>query len=217
MKIDIITLFPDMLAGPFADSMLKRAQDKRIVKINIHNLRDWATDKHKTVDDRPYGGGKGMVLKIDVIDKALLDLKKKNSKIILLSPQGKKYKQSLAQKFSTLNHLILLCGHYEGFDERVKQLIDFEISIGNYVLTGGEIPAMVLVDSIVRLLPGVLAPEASSKESFSDGKNLDFPQYTRPEKYKNMKVPTVLLSGNHKKIDEWRKKKSLEKTKKLKG
>lgn len=216
MKIDIITIFPDMFSGPFTDSMLKRAQDKKIVDIKIHNLRNWATDKHKTVDDRPYGGGKGMVLKIDVIDKALSSLKKKNSKVILLSPQGEKYKQSLVQKFSKFDHLILLCGHYEGFDERVRQLIDFEISIGDYVLTGGEIPAMVLVDSIIRLLPGVLDPEASSKESFSDGKSLDFPQYTRPEKYKNMKVSEILLSGNHKKIDEWRKKKSLEKTKKLK-
>jgi tRNA (guanine37-N1)-methyltransferase len=226
MKIDILTLFPNMFVGPFTESMVKRAVNKKIVKIKIHNLRDWATDKHKIVDDRPYGGGKGMIMKVDVIGKAINQLKSeflnsksktnqkskiKNSKLhtktILLSPQGKVFSQQTAQKLSRSKHLILICGHYEGFDERVRKLINMEISIGNYVLTGGELPAMIVTDTIVRLLPGVLDPEATNKESFSDGKTLDFPQYTRPENYQGMKVPKILLSGNHKKIDEWRKKK----------
>lgn len=227
IQIDILTLFPNMFTGPFAESIVKRAIDKNAVKINIHNLRDWATDKHKTVDDRPYGGGKGMILKVEVIDRALQDLKKRaktlklssskggfntgstmltTSKTILLSPQGNTFNQAMAGKLAKLDHLILVCGHYEGFDERVRQLVDLEISIGGYILTGGELPAMVITDTIVRLLPGVLSPEAVQNESFSDEKTLDFPQYTRPETYKGMKVPKILLSGNHKKIDQWRKK-----------
>ena len=237
MKIDILTLFPEMFKGPFDTSMLKKAQDNGLVEINIHNLRKWAKDKHKTVDDRPYGGGKGMVLMIEPIDKALKELKSKiqmtksksksnvksqMSKVILLTPQGKVFNQQNSKRLSKLNHLILIAGHYEGFDERIREhLVDEEISIGDYVLTGGEIPAMVIVDSIVRLLPGVLEPEATAHESFSLSTEhhppntlLDFPQYTRPEAFRGWKVPKVLLSGNHAEIDKWRNKKSLEATNK---
>jgi tRNA (guanine37-N1)-methyltransferase len=224
MKIDLLTLFPSMFTGPFATSMLKRASDKGLVEINIHNLRDWATDKHKTVDDRPFGGGPGMVIRVDIVYRALQELKKKtNPRVILLSPQGKVFTQEKARKLAKLKHLVLIAGHYEGFDERIREhLVDEEISIGDYVLTGGEIPAMVIVDSVVRLLPGVLAKEATEHESFSLATNyklptpiLDFPQYTKPVNYKGWKVPNLLLSGNHKKIEIWRHKKSQEKTEKL--
>lgn len=217
MKIDILTLFPDMFKGPLNESIVKRAQDKKLVKIKIHNLRKWTKDKHKTVDDRPYGGGAGMVLMIEPVFKAIAELKTKQSKVILLTPQGKVFRQKLALKFSKLEHLILICGHYEGFDERIRKLADKEISIGDYILTGGEIPAMVITDSIARLIPGVLKKkEAIKNESFSplNSKLLEYPQYTRPEKFKNWQVPKILLSGNHKKIDEWRRKKALIKTKK---
>ena len=212
-----------MFKGPFDESIVKRAVDKKLVTINIHNLRKWTKDKHKTVDDRPYGGGIGMILMVEPIYKAIKDLKTKKTKIILLTPQGKVFNQNKAQKLSKLDHLIFICGHYEGFDERIrKHLVDEEISIGDYVLTGGEIPAMVIVDSITRLIPGVLEkPEAIQNESFTrytlDARRyllLEYPQYTRPEKYKNWKVPEILLSGNHKKIEEWRGKKAIEKTKK---
>lgn len=222
MKIDILTLFPEMFKGPFEESIIKRAQEKGLVEIKIHNLRDWAKDRRGTVDDKPYGGGVGMVLRVEPIDRALEEIKKlrneeiKGRKIVLLSPQGKVFNQKMAQKLSKLDCLILLCGHYEGVDQRVSDyLVDEEISIGDYVLTGGELPAMVLVDSVIRLVPGVLEkPEAVKSESFSQGL-LEYPQYTRPENFKGWKVPEVLLSGDHQKIAEWRKKKSLEKTKKL--
>ena len=225
MKIDILTLFPDMFAGPFDTSMLKKAKDKGLTEINIHNLRNWSKDKHKTVDDRPFGGGKGMVIRVDVVNDALYDLKgkkqKKGLRTILLSPQGKTFNQKKALELSKLDNLILIAGHYEGFDERIKDhLVDEEISIGDYVLTGGEIPAMVIVDSVVRLLPGVLDSEATENESFSQPKGdksssplLDYPQYTRPENFKGWKVPEVLLSGNHKEIEKFRRDKALEKTK----
>ena len=232
MKIDILTLFPSMFTGPFDTSMLKKAKDAGLVEINVHDLRDWATDKHKTVDDRPFGGGKGMVLRVDVVYRALQELKNKEQKkgrnkeakirSLILSPQGKVFDQAKARELSKLQHIILIAGHYEGFDERIAEnLVDEEISIGDYILTGGEIPVMVLVDSIVRLIPGVLEPEASSNESFSlsneitNQQILDFPSYTRPEKYLEWKVPKVLLSGNHKEIDVWRKNAALEKTKKV--
>ena len=228
MKIDILTLFPEMFKGPFEESIIKRAQEKGLVEIKIHNLRDWAEDKRGTVDDRPYGGGVGMVMRVDIIDRAISAISNQQSaiskkKTILLTPQGKVFKQERAKKLAKEKHLILICGHYEGIDQRVSDhLVDEEISIGDYVLTGGEIPAMVVVDAIVRLIPGVLEkPEATKNESFSNSKLLipnsqllEFPQYTRPEKYKSWKVPEVLLSGDHKKIEEWRKKKSLERTKK---
>lgn len=221
MIIDILTLFPRMFDGPFSQSMLKKAKDIKAVKINIHNIRDWATDKHKTTDDRPFGGGPGMILKVEPIDKALEEIKNKTKakkrKIILLSPQGKVFDQKMAKSLSKIDHLILIAGHYEGVDQRIiDHLIDEEVSIGKYILTGGEIPAMVLVDSIVRLLPGVLEKEVVENESFSKGDQLDYPQYTQPRDYKGWKVPEILLSGNHKEIEKWRKEKALEKSRKLK-
>jgi len=215
MKIDILTLFPKMFKGPFDESIVKRAQEKKLVEVKIHNLRKWAKDKHKTVDDRPFGGGVGMVLMIEPIYKALKELRQKDSKVILLTPQGKVFNQKLAKKLSKEKHMIFICGHYEGVDERIREhLIDEEISIGDYVLTGGELPAMVVIDTLVRLIPGVLEkPEAIKNESFST-KTLEHPQYTRPANFKGWQVPEILLSGNHKKIAAWRKKKSLERTKK---
>lgn len=217
MKINIITLFPAMFESVFAESILKRAQQSSAVDIKVHNLRDWALDKHKMVDDRPFGGGPGMVLKVDVLHRAIQDLKKKNleSTVILLSPQGEKYSQAKAEQFSEEKNLILIAGHYEGFDERIRKYVDQEISIGDYVLTGGEIPAMVIVDSVVRLLPGVLGDENSAPtDSFSAGSDLlGHPQYTRPEEFNGEKVPAVLLSGDHGKIKEWRQQQAEEKTK----
>lgn len=219
MKIDIITLFPEMFGGPLGTSMVKKAKDGGLVKIKIHNLRKWTKDKHKTVDDRPFGGGKGMILMIEPVFEALKEISQKGksqkSKIILLSPQGKPFAQKKAESLVKLDHLVLIAGHYEGFDERIREhLIDEEISIGDYVLTGGEIPAMVIVDSIVRLIPGVLEKQAKENESFSKKGLLDYPQYTRPADYKGWLVPEVLLSGNHKDIEKWRKEKSEENTKK---
>ena len=214
MKIDILTLFPKMFHGPFDESIIKRAMERKLVEINIHNLRDWTEDRHRTVDDRPFGGGKGMVIKVDIIDRALQELKQKNTKVILLSPQGKTFTQKKAEELSKLKHLILISGHYEGFDERIREhLIDDEISIGEYVLTGGELPAMVITDTIVRLIPKVLDEEAITKESFSEKGVLDFPQYTKPQEYKGWKVPNVLLSGDHAEIEKWRKKKAIGKSK----
>jgi tRNA (guanine37-N1)-methyltransferase len=222
MKIDILTLFPEMFQGPFAESIVKRAQEKGLVKIKIHDLRKWTQDKHRTVDDRPFGGGTGMILMVEPVDRALKDLRKKNTKVVLLTPQGKVFHQKMAQKLARAEHLIFLCGHYEGIDERIREhLVDEEISIGDYVLTGGELPAMVVIDSLVRLIPGVLEKaEATKTESFSlndlnhfNKKSLlEYPQYTRPEKYKSWKVPVVLLSGNHQKIKDWREKKAQERT-----
>lgn len=210
MKIDIITLFPDMFTGPFGESIVKRAQERGLVEINIHNLRKWAKDTRGTVDGRPYGGGVGMLLKVDVVDAALSELKKPNSKVFLLDARGKTYDQKMAKKFSKLDHIILIAGHYEGIDYRVqKYLVDETISIGNYVVTGGEIPAMAIVDSVVRLIPGVLTKEEATEiESFSEPGKVEFPQYTRPEDFRGWKVPKVLLSGNHKEILTWRQKNS---------
>jgi tRNA (guanine37-N1)-methyltransferase len=221
MKIGILTLFPKMFEGVFSESIIKRAQTKDLVKIEVHNLRDWAEEKRGTVDDKPYGGGVGMVMMVEPIDKALKELPK--GKVILLTPQGKVFSQKKAQELAKEEHLIFICGHYEGIDERVREhLVDEEVSIGDYVLTGGEIPTMVVIDSLIRLIPGVLEKEeAIRSESFQSSANdpqstalLEFPQYTRPESYKNWKVPEVLLSGDHQKINEWRKNKSLERTKK---
>jgi len=236
MKIDILTLFPEMFKGPFEESIVKRAQEKGLVKIKIHNLRNWAIDKRGSVDDKPYGGGVGMALRVEPIHEALQSLKSKvknlKSKVILLDPAGKPFNQKKALELSKLNRLILICGHYEGVDERVREyLVDEEISIGDYILTGGELPAMVVIDTIVRLIPGVLKkPDAIKSESFSKLEignkqslllrnwkletSLEYPQYTRPENFRGWKVPGVLLSGNHKKIEEWREKKALERTKK---
>ena len=214
MILDILTLFPEMFKPVFSESILKRAQEKNIVRINLHYLRKWTQDKRGTVDDKPFGGGPGMVLKPEPIFKALEELRQRDSFVILLSPQGKKLDQQLALELSRKQHIILISGHYEGVDERVREhLIDLEVSIGDYILTCGELPAMVLVDSVLRLLPGVLGNEdANRQESFKDYL-LEYPQYTRPAVFKGWKVPQVLLSGNHKDIEKWRLEKSLEKTK----
>lgn len=208
MKIDILTLFPNMFKGPFDESIIKRGQEKGIIEINIHNLRQWGLTERKTVDGRPYSGGPGMVLRVDVVDSALKKLKKKGSKVVVLDATGETFTQKVAQNLSKEKHLILISGHYEGIDHRVhEKLADKVISIGNYVLTGGEIPAMVVTDSIVRLIPGVVGKEESIKdESHSKKDYLEYPQYTRPENYKGWKVPKVLLSGNHAEVKKWRNK-----------
>jgi len=214
MKIDILTIFPEMFEGPFRESMIKRAENKKLVKIKIHDLRVWAEDKHKTVDDKPFGGGPGMVMKVEVIDKALKALKTDKTRVVLLTPQGKTFKQKIAKKLSELKHIILICGHYEGFDERIREhFVDEEISIGDYVLTGGEIPAMVVVDAMVRLIPGVVGKKESLKEESFSQDLLEYPQYTRPADYKGWKVPEVLLSGDHEKIKKWRKEQAEKRTK----
>jgi len=222
MIIHILTLFPEVFEPVFNSSILKRAQEKGLVQIKLRQLRDWAIDKHGTVDDRPYGGGAGMILKVEPIYQAVKDIKNeaqnKRLKTFLLSPRGKTFNQTLAQKLSGLEEILLICGHYEGFDERIRQFVDGEISIGDYVLTGGEIAAMAITDAIIRLIPGVLKkPEATQKESFSkvDKKAfLEYPQYTRPENFQNLSVPRILLSGNHKKITLWQKYQAQKITKK---
>lgn len=205
MQIDVLTLFPPMFTGPFDWSIVKRARDKKILDLKILDLRDWATNKYKSVDDKPYGGGAGMIMRVDIIDKALSSIKDPRSKIILLDAGGTKFNQNKAVELSKEQHLIILCGHYEGVDHRVHEhLVDEVISIGDYVLSGGEIPAIILVDTITRLLPGVLGnPESLTEESHNTAE-LEYPQYTRPEVYNNWKVPEILLSGNHKKIKVWR-------------
>lgn len=203
-----------MFSGPFASSILKKAQQRDILSIEYINIRDFATDNYKSVDDHPYGGGVGMVLRVDVIDRAIQKskIKSQKSKVILLDPQGTPYTQKKARALSKLDHLILVCGHYEGVDERIRGLVDEEISIGDYVLTGGEIPAMAVVDSVVRLIPDVLREDATLHESF-ERPVLEYPQYTRPETYKGKRVPGILLSGNHKTIATWRREQSLKRTK----
>jgi len=214
-QFDLITIFPESLKAYIDTSILKRAQEKKLVEINIHNLRDWSRNKHKTVDDTPYGGGPGMLFMIEPIFNALKELKKENTKVFLTSPKGKKLKQSALDEFSkdTNAHYIVLCGHYEGFDQRIHDyLVDYEISIGDYVLSGGELPALVLVDGITRLIPGVLGNEDSlENESFTNDV-LDFPQYTKPSEFNNWKVPEILLSGNHKQIQKWREENALIET-----
>lgn len=207
MQIDILTLFPDMYRGPFDESIVARARQTGKVHINIHNLRDYTADKHRIVDDRPYGGGPGMILKVDVIDRALTDLKQSNSKVVLLSAKGKLFTQQVAQKLAQDPHLIFISGHYEGVDQRVSDhLVDLEIRIGDYVLTGGELPSMVVIDSLVRILPGVLGNQDSPKEeSHSRPGFMEYPQYTRPESYRGWSVPEVLLSGHHQQISNWQK------------
>ena len=210
MKIDILTLFPDMFTGPFDASIIKRAESRDLIKIEVHDLRKWGEGTRRNVDDRPYSGGPGMLLRVDIIDAALKDLRTKKSKVILLDATGEKFTEQKAQELSKIDHLILIAGHYEGVDHRVHEhLVDEVISIGDYVLTGGEIPAMVLVDSVIRLIPGVLGKDESSvDESHKVPGYLEYPQYTRPEDYKGWGVPKVLLSGNHKEIENWRKEKS---------
>jgi len=217
LQIDILTIFPKMFESPFQESILKKAQEKGLLKINLIDIRSFSRDKHKKVDDYPFGGGVGMVMKPEPIFEAWEFACALNpdlpAKTILLTPQGYTFNQAKAQELSKLNRLILICGHYEGIDERVReQLVDEEISIGDYVLTGGELPAMVLVDAVARLLPGVLGSEESAyKDSFSDGL-LEYPQYTRPRVYRGLEVPEVLLSGDHEKIRLWRRRQSLLRT-----
>lgn len=209
MKIDILTIFPEMFSKVFGTSIIGRATGTGIVDIKVHNLRDWSDDNYKSVDDKPFGGGAGMVMKIDVVDRALADLKKPESKVILLDTKGKMYDQKTAETLKNETHLILIAPHFEGIDQRVHDYLADEVySIGPYVLSGGELPVMVVVDSIVRLLPGALGnPESLSEESYSESFETEYPQYTRPADYKGWKVPEVLLSGDHKKIAEWRKEK----------
>lgn len=214
MKIDILTLFPEMFEGILNTSIWKKALEKEAVEINRINFRDYSTNKHKTVDDYPYGGGNGMVLKPEPIFSAVEAIPNyQNARIIMLTPQGKPYNQKIAEELKQEQHLILLCGHYEGFDERIREhLVTDEISIGDFVLTGGEIASMVIVDSVVRLLPGVLGNDESAEtDSFSNGL-LEYPQYTRPPEFRGWKVPEVLLSGHHQKIEEWRKNEALKRT-----
>lgn len=217
MKISILTLFPTMIEGFFKESIVKRAIEKKLVEIEIVNIRDFATDSYGSVDDRPYGGGAGMIMRVDVLYRALQKIKSPKAKIVLTSPKGKLFKQAKAQEYSKLKNLIIIAGHYEGVDERVRDYVDEEISLGDFILTGGEIASSAIVDSVVRLIPGVLKKkEATSFESFSGReKILEYPQYTRPEVFQGKKVPTVLLSGDHKEIENWRKKKAIEVTKKI--
>jgi len=217
MKIDILTLFPEMFKGVFSESMIKIARKKGLADIEIHDLRKWTFDNHRTADDKPFGGGPGMVMKVEPVDLALGQIRgkagDKKTRVILLTPQGRKFDQSAARDLSALEHMILICGHYEGVDERVRELVDMELSIGDYILTCGEIPAMVLCDAVIRLIPGVLGDEESLlDESFENG-ILEYPQYTRPAVYKQMKVPEILLSGDHDKIEAWRKEEALKRTK----
>ena len=213
MKFDVLTLFPEMFEI-LNQSIIGKAIEKDIIDINLINIRDFSKDKHKKVDDTPYGGGAGMVMKPDVVYDAYQSVTDKDAKVIYMSPQGKPLNQKKVEELSKENHLIILCGHYEGIDQRVlDKIVDEEISIGDYVLTGGEIPAMVLIDSVSRYVEGVLKEDSIKEESFSNGL-LEYPQYTRPEVFEGMKVPEVLLSGHHENIEKWRKEKSLEITKK---
>lgn len=212
MKIDILTLFPKMFDGFLSESIIKRALDKKLVEINIIDFREFSNLNNKQVDDTPYGGGGGMVLRCEPLFAAVDALKTDKSKVILLTPDGEVYKQSKALEFKKYEHLILICGHYEGFDERIRSIVDFEISIGDYILTGGEIAAMVISDSIIRLIDGVITDTSLESESFNNNL-LDYPVYTKPQVFRGMAVPDVLISGNHAKIKEWRWEKQLERTK----
>lgn len=215
MKIDILTLFPNMFEGVFSSSIIKRAIENKLVDIKLHNFRDYTDDPHNKVDDTPYGGGAGMVLMAQPIYDCVESLKDDDSFVILLTPSGVPYKQKIAYDLSKKKHLIIICGHYEGFDERIRALADLEISIGDYVLTGGEIPAMVLTDSITRLIPGVINEQSHIEDSFNENYLLDYPTYTKPRNFRGMEVPEVLISGDHKKIDEYRHQESIKRTKEL--
>ena len=218
MKISVITLFPDMISSFIKESIIKRAVNKGLVEIELINLRDFAKDKYKSVDDKPYGGGAGMILRVDILKDAITFVtknKKDKTRIILTSAKGKTYSQKKANDYSKLDHLVIIAGHYEGTDERILNYVDEEISIGDFILTGGEVVSAAIIDSIVRLIPEVLKKEdATKEESFSNEYPLEYPQYTKPAEFEGNKVPEVLLSGDHKKIKEWRLKKSIELTKK---
>jgi len=215
VNISILTLFPEMFRGTFEHSIVKRARDKGLVTIKLINIRDFGIGKHKVVDDKPYGGGKGMILKVDVLKNAIDKIKDKksslkNQRIVLLDPTGKTFNQKKAIELSNLDHLILVCGHYEGIDKRVEKFVDEKISVGDFITTGGEIPAMLITDAVVRLIKGVLKKDVVNKESFSP--YLEYPQYTKPRRFKNLRVPKILLSGNHKKISDWQKLQSIKNT-----
>lgn len=217
MRIDILTLFPNMFSGPFAESIVKRAMDRKLISIIIHNLRDWGSGKHRVVDDYPFGGGTGMVMKPEPLFEATEAIKAESGRssapVILLTPQGRVFNQRIAAELAALGQLVLICGHYEGIDERVREhLATDEISIGDYVLTGGELAAMVVVDAVVRQLPGVLGSEESAKDDSHTSGLLEYPQYTRPQTYRGWGVPQVLLSGNHAQIANWRREQSILRT-----
>jgi tRNA (guanine37-N1)-methyltransferase len=215
MRIDVLTLFPAMFTGPLDESIIKRARESGLLDLRIHNLRDWAHDRHKTVDDRPFGGGPGMLLKPEPIFEAVEALANERTRVILLTPAGRTFNQRIARELAQQEHLLLITGHYEGFDERVREaLADDELSIGDYVLTSGALPAMVIIDAVVRLLPGALGDAASAhEESFGPGcPGLEYPQYTRPAEYRGMKVPEVLLSGDHAAIARWRAEQARRRT-----
>jgi len=215
LRIDVLTIFPGMFEGPLRESIVARACERGLVDIHVHNIRDFARDKHKVTDDYPFGGGAGMVMKAEPLFAAVghvLEQTGKPARIVLMTPQGQVFTQDMARSLANERHIILMCGRYEGVDERVREaLATDEISIGDYVLTGGELPAMVVIDAVTRLIPGVLREESLACESFSNGV-LDYPQYTRPREFRGMKVPDVLVSGDHEKIDIWRRKRALEKT-----
>ena len=214
MKIDVLTLFPAMFAGPLDESIIMRARKKGLLDLQIHQLRDWTHDRHKTVDDKPFGGGPGMLMKCEPLFAAVESLRRAETKVILLSPSGRKFSQPIARELAQEKDLLLITGHYEGFDERVREgLADDELSIGDYVLTNGALPAMVVIDAVARLLPGVLGDDTSSSdESFSHGL-LEYPQYTRPAEFRGLKVPEVLLNGNHAEIEKWRREQAALRTK----
>jgi tRNA (guanine37-N1)-methyltransferase len=218
MRIDVLTLFPAMFAGPLDESIIRRSRDNGVLDLRIHNLRDWTHDRHRTVDDKPFGGGPGMLLKPEPVFEAVDALALESTRVVLMGPAGRRFDQSIARELSRESHLLLLCGSYEGVDDRVRQvLVDDEFSIGDYVLTNGALPAMVVIDAVTRLLPGVLGKDESSvDESFSRGL-LEYPQYTRPAEYRGLKVPEVLLSGHHAEIARWRQDQALRLTRERRG
>ena len=212
MKVDVLTLFPAMFAGPLDESILRRARESGRLELILHDLRDWTHDRHRTVDGTPYGGGPGMVLKPEPIFEAIDELATDTTQVVMLTPQGEPFRQDTARRLSAHEHLLLLCGSYEGFDERIRTRVHHEISIGDYVLTNGALPAMVVIDAVTRLLPGVLGDDASSvEESFSEN-TLDYPQYTRPAEYRGLEVPEVLQNGNHAAIEQWRREQAEQRT-----
>ena len=218
IRFDCLTLFPEMFNGILDDSILKRAINNNLISVNLHDFREFSTLKHKNVDDTPYGGGAGMVLMIPPIYDCLVSIEGyKKAHKILLTPQGRTYNQSVAKELAKMEHIILICGHYEGFDERIRSLVDEEISIGDYILTGGEVPAMAIIDSVSRLIPGVLHNLESAPTDSFENDLLEFPQYTKPYEFMGMKVPDVLLSGNHKEIENFRKEESLKRTRERRG
>ena len=212
MKVDVLTLFPAMFVGPLDESILRRARESGRLELILHDLRDWTHDRHRTVDGTPYGGGPGMVLKPEPIFEAIDELATDTTQVVMLTPQGEPFRQATARRLSAHEHLLLLCGSYEGFDERIRTRVHHEISIGDYVLTNGALPAMVVIDAVTRLLPGVLGDDASSvEESFSEN-TLDYPQYTRPAEYRGLEVPEVLQNGNHAAIEQWRREQAEQRT-----